>query len=70
MFTDERTDDSPEYNPDEHLNNDLKQTIGSQRQARTEDDLLANTAAFMTSLAGDTDHVIACFDYPVLEPYR
>ena len=61
---------SPEYNPDEYLNNDLKQTIGSQRQARTEADLQANADAFMTSVAGNTDHVKTYFEHPALEPYR
>ena len=61
---------SPEYNPDEYLNNDLKQTIGSQRQAKTEADLQANADAFMASLADDADHVKTYFDHPVLEPYR
>ena len=61
---------SPEYNPDEYLNNDLKQTIGSQRQARTEADLQQNADAFMTSLADDPQHVQSYFDHPALAPYQ
>ena len=61
---------SPEYNPDEYLNNDLKQTIGSQRQARTEADLQQNADAFMSSLEDDPDHVKSYFDHPALHSYR
>ena len=61
---------SPEYNPDEYLNNDLKQSIGSQRQARTEADLQANADAFMASLSSDPEHVKTYFEHPALEPYR
>ena len=61
---------SPEYNPDEYLNNDLKQTIGSQRQARTEADLQQNADAFMSSLEDDPDHVKSYFDHPALDSYR
>ena len=61
---------SPEYNPDEYLNNDLKQTIGSQRQARNESDLQQHADSFMTSLADNPDHVKSYFDHPTLAPYR
>ena len=61
---------SPEYNPDEYLNNDLKQTIGSQRQARTETDLQQNANAFMTSLSQNPKHVQSYFGHPTLAPYR
>ena len=61
---------SPEYNPDEYLNNDLKQTIGSQRQAKTEADLQQNANAFMTSLSQNPKHVQSYFGHPTLAPYR
>ena len=61
---------SPEYNPDEYLNNDLKQTIGSQRQARNETDLQQHADSFMTSLSDDPDHVKSYFNHPTLAPYR
>ena len=61
---------SPEYNPDEYLNNDLKQSIGSQRQARTEADLQQSADAFMSTLADDHKHVQSYFDHPTLAPYR
>ena len=61
---------SPEYNPDEYLNNDLKQTIGSQHQANTEADLQLRANAFMESLSSDPEHVQSYFDHPVLAPYQ
>lgn len=61
---------SPEYNPDEYLNNDLKQTIGSQRQARTEADLQQHADSFMTSLSDNPIHVKSYFNHPSLAPYR
>ncbi len=59
---------SPEYNPDEYLNNDLKQTIGSQRQARTEADLQQHADSFMTSLSDDPKHVKSYFNQPHIGP--
>lgn len=61
---------SPEYNPDEYLNNDLKQNLGSQSMVKSEDELEANTTEFMESLAGDPNHVKAYFDHPELKPYK
>ena len=61
---------SPENDPDEYLNHDLKQSIGSQVQVRDVGELEAHASDFMQKLAGDSDHVKAYFDYPVLEPYK
>ena len=61
---------SPEYNPDEYLNNDLKQNLGSQFMVRNVDDLEANTTEFMKNLADDPNHVKAYFDHPRLKPYK
>ena len=61
---------SPEYNPDEYLNNDLKQTIGSQRQARTEADLQQHADSFMTSLSNNPNHVKSYVNHHTLTPYR
>ena len=61
---------SPEYNPDEYLNNDLKQTIGSQYQAKTEAVLQQHADDFMTSLSSDPHHIQSYFDHPVLAPYK
>jgi len=61
---------SPEYNPDEYLNNDLKQTIGSQAMVQDIQELEDNTSAFMGRLSGDPDHVKAYFDHPALTKYK
>jgi transposase len=41
---------APEHNPDEYLNNDLKQTIKNKPRAKTRDDLVAATAAILKSI--------------------
>jgi len=41
---------SPEYNPDEYLNHDLKQSIGTQKQVDTVEDIQRNTTDFMSDL--------------------
>ena len=61
---------SPEHNPDEYLNNDLKQNLGSQAQVRDMDELEVRTTGFMQKLSDDPNHVKAYFDHPVLEPYK
>ena len=61
---------SPEYNPDEYLNNDLKHTIGSQAMVQDIQELEANTSAFMGRLSHDPEHVKAYFDHPSLAKYK
>ena len=61
---------SPEYNPDEYLNNDLKQSIGSQAMVQDIQELQDNTFAFMNRLSDDPDHVKAYFDHPSLVKYK
>lgn len=61
---------SPEYNPDEYLNNDLKRTLGTQAMVKNVQELEANASAFMGRLSNDPDHVKAYFDHPVLQPYK
>ena len=61
---------SPEYNPDEYLNNDLKHTIGSQAMVQDIQELEANTSAFMGRLSDDPEHVKAYFDHPSLVKYK
>ena len=61
---------SPEYNPDEYLNNDLKQTIGSQVMVQDVQELETNTSAFLNRLSVDPDHVKAYFDHPSLVKYK
>jgi transposase len=61
---------SPEYNPDEYLNHDLKQSIGTQQQACTEPELQQQADAFMNGLASAPEHVQSYFDHPVLAAYE
>lgn len=61
---------SPEYNPDEYLNNDLKRNIGTQAMAKNIDELEENTNVFMNGLAANEDHIKAYFDHPTLKPYK
>jgi len=55
---------SPELNPDERLNSELKQTIGRKVPARTKDKLRLVTNEHMTELAKSPDRVRAYFRDP------
>ena len=61
---------SPEYNPDEYLNHDLKRTIGTQQQVRTESELQEQANVFMNSLSKAPEHVQSYFDHPALSVYE
>lgn len=61
---------SPEYNPDEYLNNDLKRNIGTQSMVKTVEELESNTSDFMDKLSSDPDHVKSYFDHPALLKYK
>ena len=61
---------SPEYNPDEYLNNDLKRNLGTQAMVKDVAELEDNTNAFMSRLSEDEDHVKAYFDHPSLTDYK
>lgn len=61
---------SPEYNPDEYLNHDLKQSIGSQTQADSIDDIQNNTNDFMSHLESNPSHVASYFDHPKVKIYK
>ena len=61
---------SPEYNPDEYLNNDLKQSLGTQAMVQNVRELEANTAAFMGRISVDSDHVKSYFVHPALDKYK
>jgi len=55
---------SPELNPDEYLNGDLKQNIRSGLPARTEKDLIKKTRSFMRKLQNRPRHVQNYFRHP------
>ena len=52
---------APEHNPDEYLNNDLKQTIKNKPRAKTRDDLVATTASILKSIQKRPDRVRSYF---------
>lgn len=55
---------SPEINPDEYLNGNLKQKIRSGLPARTESDLTKKTRSFMKTLQRRPNHVKNYFKHP------
>lgn len=55
---------SPELNPDERLNADLKHAIGSKVPARTKAKLKAATTAHMQMLEQNLDRVRSYFGDP------
>lgn len=55
---------SPELNPDEYLNGDLKQSIRSGLPARTEKDLMKKTRSLMRKLQNRAKHVRNYFRHP------
>lgn len=57
---------SPEHNPDEYLNGDLKQRIRSGLPARTSDDLKRKTRSFMRMLQKRPQHVRNYFKHPLV----
>ena len=61
---------SPECNPDEYLNNDLKHHIGSQEMVHSEDELHDHTEEYMNYLSDKPDHIKSFFDHPALEDYK
>lgn len=55
---------SPELNPDEYLNNDLKNRVHSGTQAHTEKDLKHKTVSYMRTLVKRPEHVRRFFHHP------
>lgn len=54
---------SPEYNPDEYLNNDLKRTIGTQAMVKNIKELEFNTLNFMKKLKKNKPHIKRYFKH-------
>ena len=52
---------APEHNPDEYLNNDLKQTIKNKPRAKTRDNLVAATSSILKSIQKRPDRVKSYF---------
>ena len=55
---------SPEHNPDEYLNSDLKQRIRSGLPARSQNDLIKKAHSFMKTLQKRPQHVNNYFKHP------
>ena len=60
---------SPEYNPDEYLNHDMKQSIGHREMVKDCDELQSRADEFMDELSSDPDHVKSYFEHPKLDDY-
>ncbi len=58
---------SPEYNPDEYLNGDLKHRVRSGLPARSTDDLEKKTRSFMKTLQKRPHHVRNYFKHPLVK---
>jgi hypothetical protein len=58
---------SPELNPEERLNGDLKQAIGAKVPVRTKAKLKSAAIEHMTKLEQDTDRVMAYFQDPFVK---
>ncbi len=57
---------SPELNPDEYLNGNLKQRIRSGMPARSQKDLVKKTRSFMKTLQRRPNHVRSYFKHPMV----
>ena len=57
---------SPEYNPDEYLNGDLKKKIRSGLPCRSQNDLTKKTRSFMKTLQRRPYHVKKYFNHPTI----
>jgi transposase len=55
---------SPELNPDEYLNGDLKSKISEKPQARTKETLETNVKNIMDNLASNPNHIQSYFRHP------
>lgn len=58
---------SPERNPDEYLNNDLKTGLAMKLHPRTSKELLGNVVSHMRMLQKSPDHVTRFFEHPAVK---
>lgn len=58
---------SPELNPDEYLNGNLKRRVHSGKRAHTESELKRKPASFMKMLGRRPDHVKSFFHHPLVD---
>ena len=55
---------APDHNPDEYLNNDLKQKLRQQPQPATQDELIKNTRAVLRAIQRSPRRIQAYFKPP------
>ena len=55
---------SPEYNPDEFLNSDIKRDIGNRQMPHSEKDIEKNIRAYMKNLRANKNKIIGFFKAP------
>ncbi len=58
---------SPEYNPDEYLNNDLKTGLSARQHPKTQKELCSNIISHMRMLQKSPKHVIQFFKHPAVK---
>jgi transposase len=58
---------SPERNPDEYLNNDLKIGLAARQHPKTTKDLLGNIVSHMRMLQKTPEHVARFFEHPAVK---
>ena len=58
---------TPEYNPDEYLNNDLKGDVNEAGLPATEEDLRSRMQRFMRRLFDAPEHVMSYFQHPCVQ---
>lgn len=58
---------SPERNPDEYLNNDLKIGLSAKQHPKTPKDLLGNIVSHMRMLQKTPEHVMRFFEHPAVK---
>lgn len=54
---------APEYNPDEYLNNDLKQNLGNRHMARSIKEIENNVTDFMNNISINYAHIMSYFKH-------
>lgn len=57
---------APDHNPDEYLNNDLKQNLRQQPQPATQDELIKNTRAVLRAIQRSPRRIQAYFNPPAV----
>ena len=57
---------APQYNPDEFLNNDVKQSVNKRRIPKNKEELVGNLRSYMRSIQKKRDHIKNLFKAPTI----